>query len=122
MDVQPGVAERFAWAKGVTDAQFADATAYRERFVAHMEALLGSDGVMLMPTMPDVAPLLTDSEAALENYRNLAIRMLSFSGLARLPQISLPLASRLGAPLGISLLGPRGSDRSLVALAERIAG
>ena len=27
----------------------------------------------------------------------------------------------LGAPLGISLLGPAGSDRSLVRLAERIA-
>ncbi|APV48973.1 amidase [Betaproteobacteria bacterium GR16-43] len=117
----PGVADRFAWAKGVTDAQFEEGTAYRARFVAHMEALLGNDGVLLMPTMPDVAPLLTDSEAALENYRNLAIRMLSFAGLARLPQVSLPLASRLGAPLGISLLGPRGSDRSLVALAETIA-
>ena len=35
--------------------------------------------------------------------------------------VELPLASRLGAPLGISLLGPAGSDRSLVALAERIA-
>jgi amidase len=34
--------------------------------------------------------------------------------------VSLPLASRLGAPLGISLLGPPGSDRSLIALAERI--
>jgi len=117
----PGVADRFAWAKGVTDAQFNEGTAYRARFTAHMETLLGSDGVLLMPTMPDVAPLLTDSEAALENYRNLAIRMLSFSGLARLPQVSLPLASRLGAPLGISLMGPMGSDRSLVALAEKIA-
>jgi amidase len=31
------------------------------------------------------------------------------------------MASRLGAPLGISLLGPAGSDRSLVRLAERIS-
>ena len=36
------------------------ATAYRARFAAHMEALLGSDGVLLMPTMPDMAPLLAD--------------------------------------------------------------
>ena len=43
------------------------------------------------------------------------------AGLAGFPQLSLPLGSRLGAPLGLSLLGPAGSDRSLVRLAERIA-
>jgi amidase len=46
--------------------------------------------------------------------------MLSVAGLAGLPQLSLPLAQRQGAPLGISLVGPVGSDRSLVRLAERI--
>jgi amidase len=117
----PGVAERFAWAKAVTDAQVAEGTAYRARLVAHMQALLGKDGVLLMPTMPDVAPLLSASPEEFETYRNVAIRMLSFAGLARLPQVSLPMASRLGAPFGISLLGPAGSDRSLVTLAERIA-
>jgi amidase len=47
--------------------------------------------------------------------------MLCISGLSGFPQLTLPLASRIGAPLGISLLGPADSDRSLVALAERIA-
>ena len=117
----PGVAERFAWSRAVTDAQVTEATAYRKRFVAHMGELLGSDGVLLMPTMPDIAPLLAAHDEELETYRNRAIRMLSFAGLAGFPQLSLPLASRLGAPFGISLLGPAGSDRSLIALAERIA-
>ena len=34
---------------------------------------------------------------------------------------SLPLLKRNGAPMGLSLLGPRGSDLSLVALAQRLA-
>lgn len=46
--------------------------------------------------------------------------MLCVAGLAGFPQLSMPLAQRDGAPLGISLLGPAGSDRALVALAERI--
>jgi len=46
---------------------------------------------------------------------------LCISGLAGFPQVSLPLVSRRGAPLGISLLGPAGSDRSLIELAARIA-
>ncbi|WP_440533441.1 amidase [Variovorax sp. YR566] len=118
----PGVAERFAWSREVTDAQVAAGRTFRTAFREHLAALLGTDGVLLMPTMPDIAPLRSDSEAALEDYRNRAIRMLCIAGLAGFPQLSMPLASRDGAPLGISLLGPAGSDRSLVALAQRIVG
>ena len=116
----PGVKERFAWAREVTAAQYDESAAFRARFRAHVAALLGRDGVLLMPTMPDVAPLVSADEALLEDYRNQATRMLCIAGLAGFPQLSLPLGTRLGAPLGLSLLGPAGSDRSLVRLAERI--
>ncbi len=118
----PGVAQRFAWSEQVSDAQAAASRAFRDRFRAHLGAILGRDGVLLMPTMPDIAPLVSEPEAALEDYRNRAIRLLCVAGLSGFPQLSLPLASRSGAPLGISLLGPAGSDRSLVRLAERITG
>jgi amidase len=118
----PGVAERFAFSRGVTDAQVTESTAFRARFTAHMQVLLGTDGVLLLPTMPDIAPLRAEPESGLEDYRNRAIRLLCVAGLAGLPQLSLPLAGRDGAPLGLSLLGPRGSDRALVTMAERLAG
>jgi amidase len=117
----PGVAERFAWSKTVTDAQLATAQPFREAFRKHLAVLLGTDGVLVLPTMPDVSPLLTSSDEQLEAYRNDAIRLLCMSGLSGFPQISLPLGRRHDAPLGLSLLGPAGSDRSLIALAERIA-
>lgn len=117
----PGVAERFAWSRAVTDEQVANARAFRERYRLHLAALLGQDGVLVMPTMPDIAPLRTAPEGSLEDYRNRAIQMLCIAGLAGFPQLSMPLAQRDGAPLGLSLLGPAGSDRSLITLAERIA-
>ncbi|MFM7705197.1 MAG: amidase [Rubrivivax sp.] len=117
----PGVAERFAWSSQVSDEQANQATAFRARLRAHLEALLGTDGVFVMPTMPDIAPLRSAPESTLEDYRNRAIRLLCIAGLAGLPQISLPLAGRDGAPLGVSLLGPAGSDASLVRLSQRIA-
>jgi amidase len=117
----PGVAERFAWSRGVTDAQVAAGRAFRAAFRTHLTTLLGDDGVLLMPTMPDIAPLRSAGEAGLEDYRNRAIQMLCIAGLSGFPQLSMPLAQRDGAPLGLSLLGPAGSDRALVALAERIA-
>lgn len=116
----PGVAERFAWSRGVTDAQVSAAWTFRRAFTARMTDLLGADGVLVLPTMPDIAPLRSSPESALEDYRNRAIRLLCVAGLAGLPQLSLPLAGRAGTPLGLSLLGPAGSDRSLVAMAERI--
>jgi amidase len=118
----PGVAERFAWSSQVSDEQASQASAFRARLRAHLGALLGHDGVFVMPTMPDIAPLRSAPESTLEDYRNRAIRMLCIAGLAGLPQLSLPLAGRDGAPLGISLLGPAGSDASLVRLAQRIVG
>jgi amidase len=116
----PGVKDRFVWARDVSDAQVATANAFRERFRAHLAHLLGNDGVLVIPTMPDIAPFASADEAGLEDYRNRATRLLCSAGLAGFPQLSLPLSARLGAPLGISLLGPAGSDRSLVRLAERI--
>ena len=117
----PGVKERFAWSKEVTDAQFVQASQFRERFRQHLASLLGDDGVLVLPTMPDIAPLRSADEASLEAYRNNAVQMLCIAGLSGFPQISLPLAGREGAPLGISLLGPKGSDRSLIAMAEKLA-
>lgn len=117
----PGVKERFAWSRDVTDAQVEQAQAFRTRFTAHLRQLLGQDGVLVMPSMPDIAPLRSTDEAALEHYRNQAVQMLCIAGLSGFPQISLPLARRQGAPLGLSLLGPAGSDRSLIAMAQQLA-
>ncbi len=115
-----GVKERFEWSRQVTDEQVTQAWSVRRELTQRLTDTLGHDGVLLMPTMPDVAPLIRQPESELENYRNNAIRMLCVSGLTGLPQISLPMANRLGAPLGISLLAPLGRDRSLVGMAEAV--
>ncbi len=116
----PGIAERFAWARTVSDADHVEAWAYRRRFTERLANLLGDDGVLLIPTMPDVAPLRDAVDGDLEDYRNRAIRLLCPAGLAELPQVSLPLARHHGAPIGISLIGPRNSDRSLIEIARAI--
>ena len=115
----PGVADRFAWAREVTHAQYDEARRFRGCFRAHLAALLGSDGVLLMPTMPDVAPLSPPARPELEDYRNAATRMLCIAGLCGFPQLSLPLARRPACRWASRCSGPAGSDRSLVRLAEQ---
>ena len=116
----PGVKERFAWSRDCAPVGIERHEAVRDDFQARIASLLGSDGVLLMPTMPDIAPLLAEPESAQDDYRNRSIRMLCLSGLPGFPQISLPLMSRDGAPLGFSLMGPRGSDRSLIELSAAL--
>jgi amidase len=82
--------------------------------------MLGDDGVIVLPTVPTIAPLVTASDAEMEDFRARALAMLCSAGLAGLPQISLPLAKLNGCPLGLSLIGPRGRDRALIALARNI--
>jgi amidase len=116
----PDVAARFAFSKAVTAGQAEAANAVRQAFTGYLSRLLGDDGVLIMPTMPDIAPLLNTQYDAFERYRNRATHLLGLSPLCGFPQLSLPFASRAGAPLGISLMGPRGSDRSLAEIAARL--
>ena len=113
----PGVAERFAFSKAVTDEDYAKGEATRKTFRARLARLLGQDGVLILPTMPDIAPLVSAQEPELEDFRNRALRLLCLSGLSGFPQVTVPVAQRDGAPLGLSLLGPKGSDKSLIAFA-----
>jgi amidase len=116
----PDVAARFAWSKGVTDEQYHDACALRERFTAHWKELLGNR-VLVMPTVPDIAPLLSARDEEIEETRRISHHLLAIAVLCRTPQLTMPLVSKDGAPLGISLMGPAGSDLRLVKLAVKIA-
>jgi amidase len=75
----------------------------------------------MLPTVPAVAPRSDLSGGALQAYRERALSILCISGLSGLPQVAMPLATLDGMPLGLSLIGPRGSDRALIDLALSVA-
>jgi len=120
LQLGPGVAERFAWSSQITAQQMEEHSNVRQRFREDFLRLLGNERVIVLPSMPDIAPLLSDSEQQLENYRNQAVRMLCLAGLSGCPQISLPLMTLDGAPFGFSLIGPPGSDQALIRLSRKL--
>ena len=117
----PGVAQRFEWSSQVTQQQYDQAQVMREKIKLHLTHALGADGILVLPTMPDCAPLVHQPESDLENYRAASLKLLSLAGVCGFPQISLPLAHHHGAPLGISLLSLANSDARLVGLAQQVA-
>jgi amidase len=66
--------------------------------------------------------LKSESEDTLQAYLEQALQLLCLSGVSGLPQITLPLAEIYGAPMGVSLMGPRGSDKRLIKMAQEILG
>lgn len=117
----PGVRERFDWAATITPAEVAPLKDRREDITQRMADLLRNNAVLMLPTVHTIAPLRNTPPADLDDFRGRAMSLLCIAGLARLPQLSLPLAKFKGCPLGLSLVAARGNDALLLALASRIA-
>jgi amidase len=116
------VRERFEYGRDLPAGTESVETARRDRFRREFADLLGDDGVLVMPTVPGAAPLATTDTDGQQAYREKALRLLCLSGLSAFPQITIPLGKVDGAPFGLSLLGPAGSDLALVRLARSIMG
>lgn len=119
--IGPGVRERIDWAATIDAAQASTARAGHARIRSHLRALIGEGDVWCLPTSPRVAPLRSTPTDLVENeYRAQAMCLLCIAGLAGLPQVSLPLATEDGLPLGVSLIGAPGSDMQLLALTRQV--
>lgn len=108
---------RWAFARTISAAAADAASVRQQKIKVHVRALLGASAVAVIPSAPGPAPLLTASAEEIEDMRNRTFRITCIAGLSGLPQVSLPLRSPEGLPIGISLLGPAGSDRALISLA-----
>ncbi|MGM0561241.1 MAG: amidase [Pseudomonadota bacterium] len=119
----PELQARMTWAKevaGMTD-KLAQCRALMADVRTRLDSLLGDDALMVLPTAPDIAPLLGTDADTLFRQRLDVMAITSYANLSGLPQVSLPVTTRQGCPLGLSLIGPRGSDRALLEFAESFA-
>ena len=116
-DFAPDIASRFEWTKTISADDVSDAKAQQAKFRAWFDEQL-EGAVLVLPTTPGRSPLLTMQDNELAEYRNQLLELTAIAGLCGLPQLHLPVCSIDGAPCGLSLIGPRGSDLSLLALAQ----
>ncbi|MCX7138253.1 MAG: amidase family protein, partial [Proteobacteria bacterium] len=116
----PGVRERFEWAATITAGEVAPLQERREEIARRMADLLKDNAVLVLPTVHAIAPLRNTPTAELDEFRGRAMSLLCIAGLARLPQVTLPLAKFDGCPLGLSLVAARGNDTMLLDIARRV--
>lgn len=116
----PGVKERIQWTSTLAAKDVAAAREQREDIARRMEALLAGNAVLVLPTVPGIAPLRNTPPAELDDFRGRAMGLLCIAGLARLPQVNLALGTLDGCPLGLSLIARRGADEMLLRLATTI--
>ncbi len=120
-DFGPGIRERFEIAASVTRMEVMREETRRKHIIDRLKTLVRRGDVLCLPTSPRIAPRLNTPTDSLEvTYRYQAIALLSIAGHGGLPQISLPLATLDECPLGLSIIGQRGSDVQLMQLAQAV--
>jgi amidase len=114
------VAERYRFASAIAEAEVEAAKSARETILARMNAVLANDAVVCLPTTPTPAPPRGERLSTRNVLRPRISTLTSIAGTTGTPQINLPLAEVDGLPVGLSLLGARGSDEMLITFAREV--
>ena len=77
--------------------------------------------ILALPTTPGIAPRVDVPPEALESFRANVMRLTCIAGLSGLPQVTIPIGSVSGCPIGISFIGWAGADEALLDLAVRLS-
>ena len=114
------VSDRYAMAKVISDKEVEAAKSQREAVLSRMDDVFADGTIVCLPTAPTPAPpkgqSLSDQNELLSRIGLLTCT----AGTIGSPQINLPLAELDGLPLGLSLMGPRGSDELLISFALQV--
>lgn len=113
------VRNRLGAAQGVTRDAVLHGEAVRRRFRDEVDAALQMVTALVLPTMPGVPLRLAAAQDTAAALRMTAfVRPFNLSGH---PALTLPLLTEAGLPAGMQLVGRRGGDAALCALARLVA-
>jgi amidase len=115
------VRERIELSSAVKTDDVAGAIVRREALTRRLVNLLGDDGILVLPTAHDLPPKREAPLAALVEFRERTLALTCVASLARLPQISLPVASVDGCPVGLSIMAGPGQDGRLLVVADELS-
>ncbi|KAL5705232.1 amidase [Ranunculus cassubicifolius] len=87
----------------------------RTELRATLHTLLKDDGILVIPTIPDLQSKKLNSKKSLPSeFQNQAYVLLSIAGVSGCCQATVPLGKHEGRPLSVSFIASHGKDRSLL--------
>ena len=123
--VQPSLgsqtAARFAAVERAANADTTAARAFRADMQDKAADLLGNDAVFLLPTVPTIAPKRGIGDNAAPSLRENTFRLSCIAPMLGAPEVSMPLATSEGCPIGLSLIGPKNGDCMLLHAVTEVA-
>jgi amidase len=117
----PGIRERMEIAATISKDQTDAARQVTKEATDRMHELAAPGTVIALPTAPSIAPPLALTPDELESFRVRTMRLVCMASISGLPQVSIPVGTADGAPIGLSFIGWPGSEEALLSLATTIA-
>ncbi len=119
---QFSVARNLVLGSQIAAGELAHAVLVREEARGHLRRLLPEGTIMCLPTTPFPAPRCAQPLSATTGLRTRIICLCAHGGLTGVPHVTIPGMLVDGHPVGLSIIGARGSDATLIATARALAG
>jgi aspartyl-tRNA(Asn)/glutamyl-tRNA(Gln) amidotransferase subunit A len=120
--IDPRVSMRILRGREQSAADYIDLFSARADLKRATERQLAPFDAVVLPTCATVAPMLEELESDEEYIRLnlLAVRNSTVVNLLDRCAVSIPCQEAGSAPVGLTLMGPHGGDRALLALAAAV--
>jgi amidase len=115
------ISARWQLAQAVTAEQAQTAQHKVAEIRTHVRAILSDDAIAIVPSAAGLAPLLNESGEAIDQLRMRTMHLTCAVGISGVCQVSLPFKNSAGVPVGVSFIGPAGSDLALIRLATALS-
>ncbi|MGB7100588.1 MAG: hypothetical protein WBD95_17730, partial [Xanthobacteraceae bacterium] len=112
---------RFAGTAAITSDDVARYAPIRAAIQSRIEQFVPPDTAIVMPITPCPALIENAPGDVIGSFYQRALTLTSVAGHCGAPQVTLPLGRWHECPIGLAILGQRGSDRALLQLAWKIA-
>ncbi len=119
-DMAQAIVGRFAYARSVTEEDYAFSVKYKAKLSEEFDRLLQDSTVLCLPTTWNLPPLIDSSDQELQDNRAVNMRLTSIASLAGLPQLSIPINYSDSQASGLSFIAGKGQDMLLLNLAQEL--
>jgi aspartyl-tRNA(Asn)/glutamyl-tRNA(Gln) amidotransferase subunit A len=115
----PLVLERIERGKSMSAADYLDMHMARAAIIAELDRETAGFDAVLSPTVPIIAPKISDVASSREEYRRINMLLLRNASIVNFVDgcaLSIPCHTEGEAPVGLMLVGRRMSDAALLSL------